>query len=385
MHPDHRRWARADIDTAAAAHNLAVLKTAAPGCQMWAVVKANGYGHGAIDIAGALSGADGFCVALVQEGLELRTAGVEAPILVLTEQPPDQFADALGAGLQMVVYNESTVDALAAVATTLGIVADVHVHIDSGMSRVGVRPEMALDRVRQIVGHRHLRLVGTMTHLACADQPSSGATDQQLAVFTEVLDRIRAAGIDPGLVHAANSAATLVAPQAHFDLVRPGIALYGISPGVGADEAAAELSPVMRLSARVSHVARVPAGTHVSYGWRYEVPRPTTLATIPIGYADGVVRALGSDRSGGPGFAVLVGGERHPIVGVVTMDQTIIDVGDTEVEIGDEVVLIGGQGSQRIRAEDWADRLDTIGYEIVCGISGRVPRRVTGRFGPPIV
>ncbi|MFP5488796.1 MAG: alanine racemase, partial [Acidimicrobiia bacterium] len=218
------------------------------------------------------------------------------------------------------------------------------------------------------------------THLACADEPERPANDEQLDVFDRVLDDLGAAA--PPVVHAANSAAALALPRARRSLVRCGIALYGISPGAGVDHLVGELRPALRLVARASFVKRVAAGSHVSYGWRHRTDRDTTLVTVPIGYADGVPRRLGTlpDR---PGADVLVRGRRCPIVGVVTMDQLVVDVGDATVEVGDEVVLIGEQGDDRITAEEWAERLGTIGYEIVCGIGSRVPRVVTARHDRP--
>jgi len=220
------------------------------------------------------------------------------------------------------------------------------------------------------------------THLACADEPSHPATAEQLARLDVVLAELDAAGLAPPLVHAANSAGALAHPDARRSFVRAGIALYGISPGPGVAHQATALRPAMSLRARVSHVKPVVAGSHVSYGWRHRFERDTTLATLPIGYADGVPRRLGTlpDRPGGD---VLIGGHRCPIVGVVTMDQLTVDVAPVvdaggQVAVGDEAVLLGAQGDERIGADEWADRLGTIAYEIVCSIGARVPRRVLG-------
>jgi alanine racemase len=368
------RWARAEVDLDAIRHNVEVVRRVASPAAVWAVVKANGYGHGAVPVARAVldAGAEGLCVALVQEGVELRAAGIRAPVLVLTEQPPETIAELIAHRLTPTIYTETYADAIAA---QTGDEVPVHLKVDTGMQRVGVDPA---DAVRLVAHVRdlapRLRLDGIFTHLACADEPDRMANDVQL----DVLDRVLAdLGPDaPPLVHAANSAGALALPRSRRSLVRCGIALYGVSPGPGVDHLAAELRPAMSVVARVSHVKRVAAGSHVSYGWRHRFDSDTTVATVPIGYADGVPRRLGTlpDR---PGADVLIGGRRHPIVGVVTMDQLVVDVGVAPVAVGDEVVLIGAQGSERIRAEDWADRLGTIGYEIVCGISARVPRMVT--------
>jgi alanine racemase len=248
------------------------------------------------------------------------------------------------------------------------------------MQRVGAQPGATQALLEHIAAlSPAVRVSGIFTHLACADDRGSDANQRQLDTFGELL-----ATIDPvdgrlPVVHAANSAAALAIPESRFDLVRAGIAIYGISPGRGVDDLARWLRPVMSLRARVSHVKRVAAGSHVSYGWRHQFDRDTTVATVPIGYADGVPRRLGTlpDR---PGADVLVGGSRCPIVGVVTMDQLMVDVGsldrDRAVAVGDEVVLIGRQGEELIGADDWAERLGTIGYEVVCGIGARVPRVV---------
>jgi alanine racemase len=223
-----------------------------------------------------------------------------------------------------------------------------------------------------------LAVAGVFTHLACADDPDPTASEMQLAVFDDVLGQVAAAGELPFLVHAANSAAALALPASRRSFVRAGIAIYGISPDPAVDHLVADLRPALSLSARVSFVKRVEAGSRIAYGWRHRFEHETTVATVPIGYADGVPRRLGTlpDR---PGADVLIAGRRCPIVGVVTMDQLMVDVGDAPVRIGDPVVLIGRDGQEHIRAEEWAERLGTIGYEIVCGISRRVPRFEVGR------
>lgn len=367
------RWAWAEVDLDAIRHNVEALRRMVAPSMLWAVVKANGYGHGAVPVARAAldAGAAGLCVALVQEGEELRAAGIDAPILLLSQQPPEQLDRLVSAGLTPTVYSADAIERLTSVAPADGI--DVHLKIDTGMQRVGAAPEDALALAASIDGDDRLRLAGVFTHLAAADDPDSSATDRQLDVFAAALDAVRDSGIEPPLVHAANSAGAMRVPAAHRSFVRAGIAIYGISPAPALDDLAVELRPAMRLVARVSHVKRVDAGTHVSYGWRHRFDRATTAVTVPLGYADGVPRRMGTlpDR---PGADVLIGGRRCPIVGVVTMDQFVVDVGDERVNVGDEVVLLGEQGDQRIRAEDWADRLGTIGYEIVCGISARIGR-----------
>jgi alanine racemase len=367
------RWAWAEIDLDALEHNVGVLRRAAAPAAVWAVVKADAYGHGAIAVAATAlaAGAGGLCVALVQEGAELRAAGIDAPVLVLSEQPTAQVAELMRYRLTPTVYTLDYLDALTAVGDPA---CAVHVKVDTGMQRVGVASERAAELIRHVCDRAPaVQLAGVYTHLACADEPESPANQLQLDRFDAVLAELRGAGIDPPMVHVANSAAALAIADARRSVVRAGIALYGISPGAGVDHLVGELRPVLALKAKVSLVKRVSAGSAVSYGWRHRFQRETTVATLPIGYADGVPRRLGTlpDR---PGADVLIGGRACPIVGVVTMDQTIVDVGDGDVAIGDEAVLIGEQGGLRVRAEDWAERLDTIGYEIVCGIGRRVPR-----------
>lgn len=372
------RWAWAEIDLDAIAHNVGVIAAAAAPSQVWAVVKADGYGHGAMDVARVAlrAGASGLCVALVEEGVALRRAGVTAPILLLSEQPVELAATIVAEGLTPTVYSIPAIVALdvAARAAGLTVPIDVHLKIDTGMHRVGVQPIDAVSLAEAITRAANLRLAAVFTHLAVADEPTSLANELQLGRFDETLAVLARAGYDVPIVHAANSAAALALPGSRHDLVRLGIAMYGIEPGDGVRHLCAGLRPALSLHARVSMVKIVRAGEGVSYGLRHVFDRDATVATVPIGYADGVPRRLF-----GTGGEVLVHGARRPIVGVVTMDQLMIDCGDVPVAIGDEVVLIGSQtgshGSDTVRAEEWATRLGTIGYEIVCGISKRIERR----------
>jgi alanine racemase len=249
---------------------------------------------------------------------------------------------------------------------------EVHLKIDTGMNRVGCRPGLAVELAGRILTRApHLVLGGVFTHLASADDTDPAFTRRQIETFDRALGELRASGIDTGWVHIANSAGVINHDASHRDLVRVGIALYGIAPDASMDARCDWMVPAMRLVSNVSFVKRVLAGEGVSYGQRHRFERDTTVATVPAGYADGVPRRLSA-----MGGEVLIGGRRHPIVGVVTMDQLMVDVGDTPVSVGDEVVLIGAQGSDRITANEWGSRLGTIGYEIVCGVSARVPRVV---------
>ncbi len=377
------RWAWVHIDLDAITPNVGRLRATIAPSGLWAVVKANGYGHGAVDVARAAlaGGADGLCVALTQEGLDLRAGGIAAPILLLSEQPRADAPDIVRHDLIATVYTTEYVDALAAAARAAGrIDVPVHVKVDTGMQRVGVDPSRVAALIEHVAGRGPtLRVDGIFTHLAVADQPDDPFTTTQLERFDRVLEGLGAAV--PPIVHAANSAGALASVEARRSFVRAGIAIYGISPGEGVDHLCSELRPALSLRARVSYVKRVSAGSRISYGLRHTFDRDTTVATVPIGYADGVPRRLWS-----VGGEVLIGGRRCPIVGVVTMDQLMVDCGpEATVARGDEVVLIGTQrgpgGIEQIRAEDWAEALDTIGYEIVCGIGPRVPRRTGPSIG----
>lgn len=360
------------VDLDAIAHNVALLVATAAPAATWVVVKANGYGHGAVEVSrvALAAGASGLCVALVQEGVELRSAGIDAPILLLSEQPIEQADDIVTNDLIPTLGSIAGLRAVSSAARRAGR-SDVvvHVKVDTGMRRMGVEPEDALELLDALADDGVLRLGGLFTHLAVADEPAHPMNTTQLERFAGVVAQAGARGHRPPLLHAANSAAALALSAARYDMVRTGIAVYGIVPGPGVAPLCDDLRPALRLEARVSRVARVRAGEGVSYGLRHICPVDTNIATVPIGYADGVPRRF--HESG----EVLVAGKRRRVTGVVTMDQLMIDCGDDDVAVGDEVVLIGRQGAEEIRAEEWADRLGTIGYEIVCGMSARLGRR----------
>ena len=357
----------AEVDLGAVAHNVALLVERAAPAEVCAVVKADGYGHGAVPVALAAleAGASWLAVALVEEAVVLRGAGIEAPILLLSEARPAEFVEVAALDLRATVYTPAGIAAAAANGAPLR----VHLKVDTGMHRVGVDPADALDLAQSVVEHPTLELEAVWTHCAVADEPDHSFTAEQLRRFDVVLDELVASGIDVPMTHAANSAATIAHPSARRSLVRCGIAVYGIDPGPDL-AGALPLRPALRLRSEVSFVKQVAAGEGVSYGLCHTFDRDTTVATVPIGYADGVRRRLGLLHQ-----EVLIGGRRRPIVGVVTMDQLMVDCGDDPVAVGDEVVLIGGQGDEEIRAADWATALDTIAYEIICGIGPRVPRR----------
>lgn len=370
------RWAWAEVSSAAIEHNVQAMARLVAPAQVWAVVKADGYGHGALLAARAAldGGAGGLCVALVQEGVRLRDAGIDAPVLVLSEQPSEQVALAVQHGLQLTVYST---EQLEVIAEHGGRGHPVHLKVDTGMRRVGAQADDVVRIADAIAASPAVRLEGVFTHLAVADEPGDPYNDRQLDLFEVVVARLAAAGHHPTLVHAANSAGALAHPRARLSMVRAGIAIYGIAPGNGVASQVRSLGlrPALSLYAKVSHVKRVAAGERISYGLRHTFERDTTVATLPLGYADGVPRRLHAVDG-----SVLIGGVRRHIVGVVTMDQLMVDCGDDLVEVGDDAVLIGHQIGRdgvmvQITADEWADRLDTIAYEIVCGISARIERR----------
>jgi alanine racemase len=363
---DPSRPCFAEIDLDAIAHNVGVLRRASAPAEVWAVVKADAYGHGAVPVARATlaAGATGLCVALVDEGRQLREAGIDSPILVLSQPPPDRLADAAWMGLDVVVATRDGIEVLR------GTGAHVHLKLDTGMHRVGADPADAV-AMALAIADAGLTLRGVMTHLALADEPGDPTTNRQLDRLDAALAELTSLGFTPPLVHAANSAGTLAHPRARFGMVRCGIAVYGLEPGPGVAHLCTDLRAAMQLTGAVSAVRAVAAGEGVSYGHRWRAQRPTVIATVPIGYADGVPRRL--FHTGGE---VLHRGTRRPIAGVVTMDQLMFAT--DAAEVGDQVVLLGAQGTEEVRVEEWAERLGTITYEITCGIGSRVPRRYEG-------
>ncbi|MEW6474516.1 MAG: alanine racemase [Actinomycetota bacterium] len=375
--PYRPAWAEVDLNNIR--HNVVQLARLVAPAGLMAVVKADGYGHGSVAAAYAAleAGATWLGVALVEEGVELRDAGIDMPILLLSQPPAEAARAVVDARLTPVVHSLRFVDALAKAAADAGVDSQpVHLKVDTGMHRIGCSPSEALDLAPAIKKHRELHLQGLLTHFAVADEPENPYTARQVAVFEAVRKELGRMGIRPPLVHAANSAGVLTAPEARYDLVRCGISIYGIAPAAELN-GRLPLRPALSLKARVSYVRRLVAGERLSYGLRYELEVPSTVATVPVGYADGVPRRLGQ-----VGGEVLIGGRRKPIAGTVTMDQLLVDLGpgaDADaVEVGTEVVLLGRQGDDEISAAEWADRLGTIPYEVCCGIGERVPRRYVG-------
>ncbi len=366
--------AEARVDLAAVRSNVERLRVAAPTAELMAVVKADAYGHGLVECAGAAraGGASWLGTALLDEALALRAAGDAGRVLAWLLDPADPFDRAVSAGIDLSASAPWAVAAAAEAARSTGSVARLHLKVDTGLGRAGASkagwPDL-VSAARAAAAEGAVEIVGIWSHLAHADAPAHPTIDAQIRAFDEALEVAAAGGIRPQLRHLANSAATLARPDAHYDLVRPGLAVYGLSP-MPVEHPAERLGlrPAMTLVARIALTKRVPAGQGVSYLHRYVTEEETTLALVPLGYADGVPRAA---TNLGP---VLVGGRRRTIAGTVCMDQFVLDVGDDDVVLGDPVVLFGPGDSGEPTVEDWADALGTISYEIVTRVGPRVPR-----------
>ncbi|MDJ0856464.1 MAG: alanine racemase [Desulfobacterales bacterium] len=377
-------WAEIDLD--AIAHNVRSLRRITrPQARLMAVVKADGYGHGAEAVArtALANGADMLAVARIDEGVQLRRAGLRAPILVMGPTFPAFAERIVDHDLIQGVTSLEDARGLAARADRMNRVIPVHLKVDTGMGRLGLVPDCGtpgsdprlppVAAVRALKALTGVRLEGIFTHFAAADEADKSFTELQLEIFRTFLDQLSRAGIDAGLRHAANSAGVIDLPESHLDAVRPGIALYGLYPSRAVDCRRIDLRPALTLKSRILQVKDVPAGFPVSYGMTWEAPRTTRIATVATGYADGIQRRL-SNRG-----QMLVRGVAVPIVGRVCMDLIMLDVGAVaDAAAGDEVVIIGRQGDAEISADTVADLLETINYEIVFTNFARVPRRYLG-------
>lgn len=363
----HPVWA--EVDLSALRHNIRTLKEIASPAELMGVVKGYAYGHGNPVSAQVMlgSGATRLGVARVAEALHLRSAGIAAPIHVFTEPPYEAAAAVVEADLVSAVYTHGFAAALSAAAGAAGKTAVVHLKIDTGMHRVGVPAEDALEAISEIGKLPHLEIEGAWSHLAVADVPDHPFTRKQLDLFDEVVERIERSGVTLRYKHIANSAATLTLPEAHRDIVRVGVAAYGLWPGP-ALAGSADLRPVMSLKARVNMVKSVGAGEGVSYGLGYQLPKEGRVITIPCGYADGYDRGL-SGRAD-----VLVRGRRYKVSGAVCMDQFMVDVGDDTIETGETATLLGADRDDRVTAEELAAHIGTINYEVTARVPSRVPR-----------
>jgi alanine racemase len=364
-----------EIDLEALRHNLQqTRRQAGPDRKVLAVVKADAYGHGAARVAPALqaAGADCFGVAMVEEGVELRRAGIIRPILVLGGLYPGQEEEVSHHALIPCLFDLAAARRLNAFALTAGRILSYHLKLDTGMGRIGFRPEELSAVLGELAALKGLALEGVITHLALADEPEHPFTDEQLRLFRDCLERIRAAGFSPVYTHLANSAALFSREIPECNMVRPGIVLYGGLPS-GHFAGRLDLKPVMSFRTSVAQLKTVPAGTGISYGHRFQATRPTTLAAIPVGYADGYSRHLSCQGE------VLVRGQRAQVAGTVCMDWTLIDVSHIPgVAVGDQVTLLGRDNGNLISADEWAAKVGSISYEVFCQVSKRVPRIYRG-------
>jgi alanine racemase len=365
----------AEIDLGALAYNYHQLRQlAAPSVKFSAVVKADAYGHGAVPVAKRLEelGADFLGVARVEEGIELRKGGIKKSILVLSGVYQEEVEEVLAYKLTPLVYRLETAEALSAAAGKRGKKIPVHIKVDTGMGRIGVLAEEApafADRVRKF---ENLKIEGIASHLSTADEGNTSFTEEQLKRFARSIEEMKKLAIDPPLCHIANSAALVNLPAAHFSLVRPGIMLYGSYPSPSL-KAKVSLRQVMSWRSRIADLRKLPPGYPISYGRTFITRRPSFIAAIPVGYADGYNR-LFSNRG-----EVLIKGMRAPVVGRVCMDWTMVDVtAVTGVEVGEEVVLMGSQSGQEITPEEMGGWIGTISYEILCSVGKRVPRIYKG-------
>jgi alanine racemase len=369
----HGVWV--EVDLAAIRHNITELQALAPRSEVMGVVKGYAYGHGNPAVARAMlqAGSTRLGVARVAEAIHLRDAGITEPIHVFTEPPPRSAATMLDYDLTPTVYTATFASELSSAAASVGRRIAVHIKFDTGMHRVGLLASDVPDAVSTLRSLDGIEIEGAWSHFAVADVPDHPFTRRQLELFRELVDEVESAGVKLRYKHMANSAATLSLPEAHLDLVRPGVAGYGLWPGthlVGR----ADLRPALSLKARVNASKIVTAGERLSYGLRYELERDGRVVTVPAGYADGYDRGLSGTAD------VLIDGKRHRVSGTVCMDQFLVDVGDDEVAVGREVTLIGRDGDEQVTAEELAGHLGTINYEITTRIASRVPRVYTNEI-----
>ena len=379
-----RTAARAEIvvDLDAVRRNVATLSARAEGAAMMTVVKADGYGHGMLEVARAAreAGAPWLGVATLDEALALRAAGDTGRVLSWLTVPGEDYRPVIEAGVDVTAYTVEEVEEVAAAARDLGVAARLQLKVDTGLGRGGSTVALWPELVRAASAAEEsgaLRVTGIWSHFACSDEPDHPANDAQEQVFREACAEAEAAGLEPEVRHLANSAAALLRPSSRFDLVRCGIASYGLTPApavVGSAELG--LTPAMTVRARLAAVKQVPAGAGISYGHTYVTPAATTVGVVPVGYGDGVPRHASSRAE------VLAAGKRRPLLGRVCMDQVVIDLDDSDAAPGDRVVLFGPGVHGEPTAQDWADACGTISYEIVTRMGGRLARRyVDARAG----
>lgn len=361
-----------EIDLSAIRHNIReIRRITSPQAEIMAVVKANAYGHGVVPVASTLlaNGANSLAVAVPEEGIYLREQGISVPILLLGLTLPEQAEEIVRFNLTPTVATWESAAALSSTAVRLGRTVSVFVKIDTGMHRIGLQVDAAVSFIQNLLTLKGLAVQGLFTHFSMSDMRDKSYTRRQFSGFEQVLAGLYRQGIKVPLKSTANSAAVLELPGTHLDIVRPGIILYGLAPSAEVS-ASISLKPAMQFKTRVVYVKRLPSGSKISYGGTYTTPAEAVIATLPVGYADGYNRLLSNQGE------VLIQGRRCPVVGRVCMDQITVDVTHLPtVSLGEEAVLFGKQGDAEISVNEIAQKLNTINYEVVCWVSGRVPRR----------
>jgi len=362
----------AEVDLGRIEHNVKQIKNLCENKKIYGVVKADAYGHGALDIVQVLlkSGVTDLAVALITEALEIIKSGINVPILILGFTPLPFAEDILNNNIEQTVYDLEYAKKLSEIAQEKNKTAKIHIAVDTGMGRIGFLPnEKGMEAVRQISKLPNINIEGIFTHFSTADEADKTYSLEQLAKFNKFVDDLENEGIKINIKHASNSAGIMDLPEAHFNAVRPGIIMYGYYPSNEVIKERLDLKPALTLKTSVVHVKTLPKDMYISYGRKYKTDKERVIATLPIGYADGYTRALSNKGK------VIVNGKLASIVGAVCMDQCMIDVTDIEnVETGDEVIILGEEGDLRFNADDLAELLDTINYEIICMIGRRVPR-----------
>jgi alanine racemase len=364
------RPTRVEVDLECIRHNVRLFTgLVGPSCQVMAVVKADGYGHGAVETARAAlqAGASRLGVALVEEAEELRSAGLRAPIHLLFEPPASAAGRVVELNLTPTVYTLEYAHALSLACEAVGREIPVHIKVDTGMHRVGADPEKTVKLAVELAAMSGIGLEGVYTHLANASVPGDPFTLRQWEVFNRVLKDLEESGLEIPLRHAAASGAALSFPESRLEMIRLGIAMYGLLPGAGY-RGSVDLWPALSLKSEIAHVFRACGGEGVSYGLTYRCDEEAWIAVLPVGYGDGLPRALSNH------WEVVIAGKSYPQVGTICMDLCMVDLGDDRYEPGEEVTVIGGRGVEASGVERLADLLGTINYEVVCGLGKRVPR-----------
>lgn len=371
-----KRYSRvhAEIDLDAIIHNMEAMHAGiADGTQIMAVIKADGYGHGAVEVAEAIDDLPyvfGYAVATVEEGIILRNHGIEKPILILGYVFPEQYYDMIRARIRPAVFTSDMAERLSFMAGRLEMDCPIHFAIDTGMSRIGYQvTEEAADEMARIAALPHIVVEGIFTHFAKADEADKTSTFHQMKLFKQIVGMLEERGVHVPIHHCSNSAAIVDVPEANMDLVRAGITMYGLWPSPEVDKRRIELRPALSLVTHVAYVKELEAGREISYGGTYTTTKKQMIATIPVGYADGYARTLSNKAD------VLIHGQRAPICGRVCMDQFMVDVTDIpHVKTGDKVTLIGRDGDEQITMEELGECADRFNYEFVCDLGKRIPR-----------